>query len=154
MTITSINNEAEFKSVLKGLNDIQQREVAAQFVENVLSLSTDERVERVLKVASDADANADELAAALKSARAATFDTHTRCGAEGDWKEQAGYFVARAATAAVTPGDQSKSGGPAWQAAMSCRMARTSIVIDAEDTSAADENEQQYRILSDFLGAQ
>ena len=152
MTIKEIKNETEFKSVLKGLNDIQQREIAALFINNVITLSTDERVSRILKVASDAEANSDELTSALKSARAATFDTHTRCGAEGDWKEQAGYFVARAATAAVTPKDQSRSGGPAWQAAMSCRMARTSIGIDAEDISAAEESEQQYRILSDFPG--
>ena len=152
--MTAINNDNEFRSALQGLNYTQQREVAALFVENVLSLSTDERIARVVKVASDAGATADELSAALKSAQAATFDTHTRCGSEGDWKEQAGYFVARAAGSAVTPEDQSKAGGPAWQAAMSCRMARTSMIIDAEDIAPDDESEQQYRILADFLQLQ
>lgn len=152
--MTAINNDTEFRQALERLDYTQQREVAALFVENVLSLSTDERVERVVKVASDAGATADEIATALRSAKAATFDCHTRCGSEGDWKEQAGYFVARAATAAVTPEAQCKAGGPAWQAAMSSRMARTSMNIDAGDVSAGDESEQQYRILSDFMQLQ
>ena len=62
-----------------------------------------ERIARVLKVAGDSEASEGELADALKTARATTFDCHTRCGSEGDWSEQAGYFVARAATAALTP---------------------------------------------------
>ena len=152
--MTAINNDTEFRKALQQLGYAQQRELAALFVENVLSLSNDDRITRVVKVASDATATTDEIAAALKSAKAATFDCHTRCGSEGDWKEQAGYFVARAATAAVTPEGQCKAGGPAWQAAMSCRMARTSMEIDTEEVGAGDESEQQYRILAEFLQLQ
>jgi hypothetical protein len=55
--------------------------------------------------------------------------------------------------AAVTPVEQSKSGGPAWQAAMSSRMAQTSILIDNDcgDVPEHSENEWQYSILSDYL---
>ncbi len=150
----TIQNDSEFRKVLEGLSYPQQREVAALFVDNVLALSSDDRILRVVKVAQDKTATTDELAVALKSARAASFDSHTRCGAEGDWKEQAGYFVARAAAAAVTPQAQCRVGGPAWQAAMSCRMARTSMAIDAEDGAGSDESKQQYMILSEFLQSQ
>lgn len=149
-----VTNDAEFKQVLDKLEIRQQRAVAALFVEHVLSLCNDERIERAASVASNPNASEDELTTALKSARAATFDSHTRCGSEGDWTEQAGYFVARAAAAAVTPVSQTQ-GGPAWQAAMSSRMAQTCKSIDVAEASACgQESEEQYRILDDFLNTQ
>lgn len=151
--MTQISNDIEFRNVIDSLDFTGQRVLAGLLANNVLDLCDDERIARVVQTATNASASADELAAALKTARAATFDCHTRCGAEGDWKAQAGYFVARAATAAVTPELQSRSGGPAWQAAMSSRMARTSVLIDAEDAATSDESEQQYRILSDYLNS-
>ncbi|MDX2428928.1 MAG: hypothetical protein QNK22_09600 [Xanthomonadales bacterium] len=150
-----INKEADFKRELESLDDLQQRKVAALFVNHVLSLGTDKRLERVTKTAMDDDATGEELAAALKLAHAVTFDSHARCGAEGHWDDQAGYFVARAAVAAVTLPDHSRAGGPAWQAAMSARMAHTSMLID-DDTdqhSAHTECEWQYQCLSDYLNA-
>ena len=92
---------------------------------------------------------------AFKLAKAGIMDSSTRCGAEGNWTDQAGYFVARAAVAALTPQAQSKPGGPAWQAALSCRMAQTSIQIDNDVDEAAShkENEWQYSILSNYLNA-
>jgi hypothetical protein len=149
--MTQIANDTDFRTAIESLDFNRQRVVAGLFVKNVLGLCDDERIARVIDVATNPSASADELASALKTARAATIDCHTRCGSEGDWQAQAGYFVARAATAAVSPESQSKGGGPAWQAAMSSRMARTSQQIDAEDVSASDESEQQYKILSDYL---
>lgn len=151
----SINNDDQFKQALLGLDPVQQRLTAARFVEHVLPLATDDRVARVLQVAADPQASADALAGALKSAKSATLDTHTRCGSEGDWREQAGYLVCRAATAALTPAGQARGGNPAWQAAMSSRMARTSMTIS--DESAADtaesEREWQYRTLENPVNA-
>ena len=148
-----INNDTEFKQALQKLDAAQQRSIAAIFVEHVLSLSDDERIKRAVKVASDSSASEGEIADALKSARAAIMDSSTRCGAEGNWTDQAGYFVARAAVAAVTPPAQTKSGGPAWQAAMSCRMAQTSILIDddSDEMQSHSESEWQYQALTDFL---
>lgn len=148
-----ISNDEEFRQALHTLDATQQRMIAARFVQHVLPLSSDDRLNQVVKVASDSDASEAALADALKTARAATFDSHTRCGSEGNWTEQAGYFVARAATAAVTPLAQSKGGSPSWQAAMSSRMAKTSILIDDESSEAPThtENEWQYEILSDYL---
>ncbi len=151
--MSQITNDAEFKQALQNLDAEQQRTVAVMFVEHVLSLSDDNRIKRVVKVATDDSASADEISDALKSAKAAIMDSSTRCGAEGNWTDQAGYFVARAAVATVTPPAQSKSGGPAWQAALSCRMAQTSIEIDndADDVPSHSENEWQYSILTDYL---
>ena len=152
--MSKINNDTELKQALQNLDAAQQRAVAAIFVGHVLELSDDERINRAVKVAGDSSASDGEIADALKSAKAATFDSSTRCGAEGNWTDQAGYFVARAAVAAVTPMAQSTSGGPAWQAAMSSRMARTSILIDdgSDEVSSHSESEWQYDALSDYLG--
>ena len=147
-----IHNDTEFKQALQSLDHTQQRVVAALFVEHMLPLSHDNRLESITRIAKEADASKDELSTALKSARAVTFDSHTRCGAEGNWTDQAGYFVARAAVAAVTPQAQSKAGGPAWQAAMSSRMAQTSMLIDSDNVIPTG-NEWQYDILSNPMHA-
>ena len=148
--MTRISSDIEFRKALDGLDATRQRLVAARFVESVIALCSDERISRVIAVAGDSDASDSALAEALKTARAATIGCHARCGSEGDWSEQAGYFVARAATAALTPPGQMPS-GPAWQAALGCRMAQTSMSIVTGDDMAGQESELQYRILSDFL---
>ncbi len=151
--MSQISNDTEFKQALSALDAVQQRTVAAMFVEHVLSLSNDDRINRVVKIATDNTASEDEISGALRSAKAATFDSHTRCGSEGNWAEQAGYFVARAAVATVTPAAQCTSGNPAWQAAMSSRMAKTSVLIDNEsdDIAINAENEWQYGTLKKYL---
>jgi hypothetical protein len=150
--MSDITDDAGFKQALRGLDYTSQRQLAARFVENVMPLATDDRVAHVVAVAGKADAGEAELADALHSARAATLACHTRCGSEGDWKEQAGYFVARAATAAVTP-EGRQAGGPAWQAAMSARMAQTARSIDTDEDCAGQERLSQYSLLSDFLNS-
>jgi hypothetical protein len=153
--MSSINNDDQFRQALLALDPVQQRVAAARFVEHVLPLATDDRVARVLQVAADPQASADALAGALKTAKSATLDTHTRCGSEGDWREQAGYLVCRAATAALTPAGQARGGSPAWQAAMSSRMARTSMTISDESAagSAESEREWQYQALENPVNA-
>ncbi len=153
--MTLINNEADFKRELEALEPARQRQVAAMFVEHVLPLSNDKRLDRVVRTAADLESTREECSAALRSAMAATFDSHAVCGAEGHWSDQAGYFVARAAVAAVTAPENSRVGGPAWQAAMSARMAHTSMLIDDESGqhSAHTECEWQYQALSDYLNA-
>ena len=153
--MSQITNDKEFKQALLGLDPVQQRVMAARFVEHVYELSNDERIARVIKTALRPEASAAELAEALKTAMAVAMDSYTRCGAEGSWHDQSAYFVARAAIAMVTPPEQSKAGGPAWQAAMSSRMARTSMLIDEEsgDVSALPENEWQYQLLSEYLAS-
>jgi hypothetical protein len=153
--MNDIGNEAEFKQILEGLGPVQQRQVAALFVKHVLPLSSDKRLDRVVRTAGDPDATIEELSAALRSAMAVTFDSHAVCGAEGHWSDQAGYFVARAAVAATTAADHSRAGGAAWQAAMSARMAHTSMLIDdaSNEDSAHSECEWQHQCLSDYINA-
>jgi hypothetical protein len=148
--MTEISNDTEFRDKLESLDPVYQRILAARFVEKVLSLCDDERVCRVVKVAANPDASADELNTALHTARVAIIDSHARCGAESAWKDQAGYFVARAAAAAVSPPGQ-LAGGPAWHAAMSSRMAETCRSIDTAEDSAGQVRKQQHLILSEFL---
>lgn len=149
--MSSISNDTEFRQVLSGLELSQQRALGALFVDHVYSLSGDERIQSVVKVAANSDASRDELARALKQAKGVIMDSYTRCGEECDWTEQAGYFVARAAEAIVMPAEHIKSGGPAWQAAMHCRMARNCELIDNEELDSSQEDIQQYRILKEFL---
>jgi len=81
--MTRISNDAEFRKVLDGLEPVQQRQVAARFVENVLVLCADERIAPVLRIAASSESSQEELAEVLKTARATTFSCHTRCGSEG-----------------------------------------------------------------------
>jgi len=151
--MSQISNDTEFKQALQSLDATQNRVVAALFIEHVMALCNDDRIQRAVNVAVNSSVSDDEISDALKLAKAAIMDSSTRCGAEGNWTEQAGYFVARATVAALTPPAQSRSGGTAWQAAMSCRMAQTSILIDNEsdEVAATSENEWQYGILSGYL---
>jgi hypothetical protein len=150
--MTEITDQTQFKQALESLDATAQRVVAARFVKDVLSLSDDPRIASAMAAGADAGASETSLADALRAAKAATIDSHTRCGAECDWAESAGYFVARAAVAALTPKGQIP-GGPAWQAAMSSRMARTSESI-ATGTDVSQETAlAQYRILSEFLSS-
>lgn len=148
-----ISNDSEFKQALKGLEYSKQRELAGLFVQSVIGLAVDDRIKRVVTIASDPEATSDELAMALSTAKTAMLDCHARCGAEGDWQQQSGYFVARAATSALTPEGHCRLGGPAWQAAMSSRMACTSIKIHSEENCPGDESARQYHILSNYLNS-
>ncbi len=141
-----------FREAIKNLKCSRQRTLAARFVENVLSLSDDERIPRIIAVAASENPSREALDAALKSAKAAIIASHTRCGADCDWEEQASYFVARAAAAAVAPEEKCVAGAAAWQAAVSCRMARTCAAIDIDaETAIKAESEQELRILDEFL---
>ena len=143
-----INNDTEFRQALNGMDLEQQRVMAACFAENVLSLSDDDRIQGVVSTVIEGR----EIEDAFKSAKAASLEAHARCGAEGDWNDQAGYFVARAAQAAVEP--QVRTGGknPAWKAAMQARMARTCLASEEGEDSHDRETVAQYKILNDYLG--
>lgn len=145
-----IADEASFKQTLSTLTLQQQRVVGAMFVESVLKLFDDERIKRALKTAQNTNASEEELQIAYKSARSASIESFTRCGADGDWREQAKHFVANAAAACVIPKEQLRKNNPAWEAAMNCRMARNCETIANEETSN-EEDHHQYRVLSDFL---
>ncbi len=149
--MSRFRNDADFRRALDELDAGRQREVGALLVEGLSLLTGDERIARALEVARDRDAGATAWRTALKSARAAALDSHARCGADSDWAEQADYFVARAAVACL--GDQvfSHGKGPAWQAAVSCRMARACVAAGEEASPSGTEIERQHQVLSDYL---
>ena len=154
--MTAIDSDVTFKSALEGLDAASQRQLAVRFVQHVLPLCQDARVARAVAAGGRLSASSGELENALKSVRAASVELHTRCGSDGDWAEQAGYFVARAAAAALSPAEQATVRNPAWQAALSSRMARTCATIaeqETGETSAHGESEWQYRALGDYLNS-
>ena len=144
-----ISNDSEFKAALSRLPGAAQRQVAARFAENVLVLGPDARVKGAIDSAKRTDITEAELAAASRSAKAASIESFTRCGHECNWNDQAGHFVAEAGLACVKP---AKPGGnPAWDAAMQARMARTCETIAAGRGTDNTEAAAQYRILAEFL---
>ena len=151
--MSTISNDNQFREALNRLTLAQQRAVGASFVENVLSLSSDPRVAQVLAVAKDANPSEDAVSLARRSIKAASLEAHTRCGSDGEWTDQAGYFVARAAEACLEPEGRSQGKGPAWKAAMSARMARTCLAADSDQDSHDSESQAQYNILISYLDA-
>ncbi|MCB1755004.1 MAG: hypothetical protein KDJ38_05755 [Gammaproteobacteria bacterium] len=150
--MTTINNDAEFRSAIAALDAGQQRVIGARLVENVLDFNDDERVKRALNTAIQNSASREELDAAAGIAKRASLDSHTRCGAEGDWQAQAAYFVAKAAASLLAPKSGSKDA--VWQAAVSCRMARTSEQIAQGQDTGDQEAAAQYRLLETYLNEQ
>lgn len=147
---TQIDNDNAFKMALKGLDGRSQRVIAAKFVEHVLSLCDDDCITKVLFIAANRDASRMDLAEAFKLAKSCAMRNCARYDCEGDWRRQAGYFVARAAMAALSPRCQMPE-GIAWHAALNSRLARTSEAIDSGDTTDDQEREQQYQILNAVL---
>ncbi len=151
--MSAISNDKQFRDVLNGLNDAQQREVGARFVEHVAELSDDPRIALALHAARDPSLEREALNLARRSIKAAALEAHTRCGADGEWSDQAGYFVARAAEACLEAQGRSQGRGPAWKAAMSARMARTCLAAESDEDSHDTESQAQYQILTSYLDA-
>lgn len=149
--MASISNDLELKLALDNLDAAQQRVAGALFVQRVLDLAVDDRIDKAVQVALNPDAGADDLKSAHKSVKTAVLDSHARCGDEGDWKDQATYFVGRAAAACLAPKIRSEGKDPAWQAALSCRMARTSAAIYSDSGTPEQESKKQFEIMSKYL---
>lgn len=148
----NIANDADFRKAIEQLPAADQRKLAMLFVEDVLEVAEDAKLKKVAAEARTA-ASEEDKAENLKAARRVTLDCHTRCGAEGDWKAQADYFIARALIEAVTPPEKGKSGRAAWQAAMAARMVRTCLAIDAEVENSDNTAQRQYDVASKFLAS-
>lgn len=149
--ITKVSNDDELRNVLKQLDETESRVIGAMLVGDVLSLTSDERVKRAINKALDKGASKDELGDVFKSLKRAVIDSSARCGANGDWDDQASHFVTRAANALVTPKTQRGAADPLWQIVQSCRMARGCSLIATNDDSDNPEAEYQYKIVSNFL---
>jgi hypothetical protein len=148
--MNEIKDDGTFQAALKILDKKNQRIAAAHFVKHVLPLCEDIQINECIKIAADHNASHTELSEALKIAKHSALDNRARDGIEGNWHKQAGYFVARAAIAALSPCCQMPA-GIAWNAATSCRLARASDAIDNGYNANVQEREDQYSILNKFL---
>lgn len=151
--MTTIANDTEFRAALDALDEASQRAVAILFARNVLDLTDDPRVGEALAVGERGEISDETLNFARRNLKAASLEAHTRCGADGEWSDQAGYFVARSAEASLEPVVRSAGKGPAWKAAMSARMARTCLAADSDQDSHDRESISQYQILNSYLDA-
>ena len=148
-----ITSDTEFKAALAGMSETRQRQVAKLFIEHVIELTDGPRVRKAMSFIDDnAPAAEDEIADGHKLAKAAAIESYTLCGNEGDWRNQAGHFVAAAAVACLSPGPQAgRDGNLAWNAAMNARMARVCEKIAEGKEADNAEAEAQSRILASFL---
>lgn len=151
--MSAISNDSEFRAALEALDITKQRAVGALFVENVIDLADDPRINNALAAARDSELSEEAMNLARRGIKAASLEAHTRCGSDGEWSDQAGYFVARAAEACIEPEGRSSGKGPAWKAAMSARMARTCLAAESDEDSHDSESAAQYQILASYLDA-
>lgn len=151
--MNKITNDREMKLALERLDPLQLRLVGAAFINGVMDLCHDEHLRRGLAVAQDPDATGEVLKAALKPVSLATLNSHARCGAEGDWQDQANYFIGRAIGSLLGCQDpkRAREKNPAWQVALACRMARLSGELHLDNENPEQEGRNQHAILTAFL---
>ncbi len=145
----AIANDKDFKAALARLSPVEQRQVAARFVQRVLPLTGDVRVKAAINMAMRADVTDAELAVISQAANTARVESYTQCGKETDWNEQAGHFVAKAAATCVRPVIEGQN--LAWDTAMQVRVACTCDSAAVEEADHHREAEEQYAILDAFL---
>ncbi len=153
--MSTITDEASFKTALHTLSLQQQRLLASLFIQEAVSrLCQDHRVLNSLHTLQTPAVNDEMISSAYKAVKSAGVDSFTRCGNETDWLGQAAHFIALACAAGLTPNDQVKSSDNlAWNAAMYARMAKTFETIAAEGNSDSNEPQRQYKILEDFINS-
>lgn len=149
--MTQVQNDKQFREQLAQLNNPDLRVVAASFAKNLLDLNDDQKVQSALSIAINANASDEELDAAYKSARAASVESATRCGADCDWNDQAAHFAARATSTLLAPNTKGDIADMPWQVATTCRMARNCAVLATGEDAPNPEAENQYKILDEFL---
>lgn len=146
----NITNDNEFKTTLASLDIVRKRKIAVAFVENVISLCADQRINTVITIAKRDDVTEPELATAYQMANTARVESFCNCGQEIDWKIQTTHFVARAAMDCVKPAKEETN--LAWDAAVDARIARTcNGIATGECVEQTREAEHQYRILAEFI---
>ncbi|MGD2084510.1 MAG: hypothetical protein PVF91_16220 [Chromatiales bacterium] len=144
--MTTISNDKQLRDLINGLDSDRQRTLGGRFAGSLLGITSNTRLQRAIEVASDADSTAEDIAEALKAARAVANDTYTACGRDADWMAQAEHFVARACAAALSPPEQlGAAENPAWKAAMYARMAKNCQMIETGEGEGETENEAQHQ---------
>ena len=125
--MVKITDESEFKRQLAQLSLAKQRQLAAQFIEQVLDLTDDRRIADAVAVVKAGDAEAEQLHRTHQAVHACYVETHPRSDLlELDFKHQAAHFVTEACLVCLAPVFECEQNIKlAHKAAMYCRMART-----------------------------
>lgn len=146
----NIKTDSDFRAVLEGLSAEEQRQLGKLFVGHVMPLTESSAVKHSMAfLDTNQPPSEAEIADAYKMAKSAAIESYTFCGQEGDWRKQAGHFVAAAAATCLTP--RPGSGGDlAWSTAMYARMARMCEKIAEGGENDSTEAVEQYRILEAF----
>jgi hypothetical protein len=160
--MSEVKGHKSFQEVLSGLTVIQQRQIGARFIANVLDLTDEPRLEGAQQIAAKSGVTAEELVDAYHTVHAIYTQTHPRSDlSELDYTKQAVHFIAEACLVCLSPiYQEAKIHRMAEKAAMYCRMARTCASImhdedqpDLGETEKALQKEinEQYTIVNEFL---
>lgn len=145
----TISNEQEFKQAIASLTPAELRAVGALFLQNLVDITDEPRLRKVIDVAQDKNATPKELEDAYHIARSIAIETFTVVGRELDPERQALHFLATASSYCLMPEDVMppfcKKRAP-FAVALHTRMARCWSQI-------AQGEEDQYRILGGFFAA-
>ena len=145
----TIENDQQFKKALAELSLEKQRELAAQFINSVISLNSDPVIVRVLEAVQKTNSDFRDIYKVLK---ALSINTYTSCGSEADWTAQVAHFVASAAKLCATPEDLlHNKNNLAWQCAMQTRMANNCAMMDSDSDEVDNEAQKQYGIAGNFI---
>ena len=152
-----ISNEREFREAIDSLSSVEERTVSALFLQNLLDVTTDARIRKVISVALDREAGEKEREDAYNTARSIAAETFTHLGEELDPDRQALHFLATAATYCLLPDrlrpSYCRKRAP-WAIALHTRMARCwSQMAQGREQEEMREDEDQYKILAAFLAA-
>ncbi|MEA3275120.1 MAG: hypothetical protein U9Q81_07520 [Pseudomonadota bacterium] len=151
--MAEISNDQALRTAIDKLDPQRQRILGAHFVQSVLHLSQDARINRAIEVANNRDASPAELEDAFRAAKGYAVKTYTACGKDTDWLAQADHFVAAAAAAALQPASEGgKEVSRAWKAAIQARMAKNCEMMEQEGVEPDTEAQKQYDVAGAFLG--
>lgn len=157
-----INTSEAFKQALSSLPLIQQRQIGAKFIVNVLDLTDGTCARHIRDIAEKSDVTVEELENSYRSVHSVYVATHPRSDmSELDYRKQAAHFVAEACMACLAPTyEEYRTHHLAEKVAGYCQMARicSSIRHDEEHPSFAGAEEAlkkevaaQYRIVNQYL---
>ncbi|MCP3851246.1 MAG: hypothetical protein GY694_13545 [Gammaproteobacteria bacterium] len=147
-----VKNDQALKKVLSNFSIADQRKVAAQFIDSVLSLNSDPLIARILQTIKKETYTEADVEEMYKQIKSLVVKTYTACGDDANWSSQAAHFVATATKACVTPEKHlSNHNNLSWKCAMQTRMARSSEMIETESDVIDNEAEKQYEITNEVL---
>jgi len=150
--MTSIRTDQDLRRALEGLSPERQRQLGGHFVQSVLHLCQEPRVDRAVATAIDPKSSPADLQDAFIAAKSYARKTYTACGTDAQWLEQADHFVAAAAAAALLPPEMAgESYNWAWKAAIQARMAKNCEMMEREEGEVDNEAQRQYRIATELL---